>query len=130
MNGQPLIDDLDRDILTIIARAPVRQLALARRLGVCSLTAKRRLGLLIERGLVSRTDGRYAITDHGRAALCPDAPRPWVRPELVSAAAARDVLARGGSDLLTTAERGRMGGLAMARGGRTMPSVELDRIAS
>ena len=48
MNGQPLIDDTGRDILTIMARAPVRQLELARRLGVCSLTAKRRLGMLIE----------------------------------------------------------------------------------
>jgi hypothetical protein len=130
MNGQPLIDELDRDILTIIARAPVRQLALARRLGVCSLTAKRRLGLLIAQGLADAQDGRFRISDVGVKALGSDAPQRWIDSERIRAANARDVLARGGSDLLTTAERGRMGGLAMARGSRAMPSVELDRIAS
>jgi HNH endonuclease len=126
----PLIDDLDKDILTRCARAAHGLMALARVTGSCRLTMRRRVDALIARALVSQTDGRYAITDQGRAALGDQCPKPWVRPELVSAAAARDVLARGGSDLLTTAERGRMGGLAAARGNRAMPSVELDRIAS
>jgi hypothetical protein len=130
MNGQPLIDDLDRELLVAVALSPLSLMALKRRIEVCRLTVRRRSDRLIERGLVSQTDGRYAITDQGRAALGDQCPKPWVRPELVSAAAARDVLARGGSDLLTTVERGRMGGLAAAHGGRAMPSVELDRMAS
>jgi DNA-binding Lrp family transcriptional regulator len=94
MNGQPLIDDTGRDILTIIARAPVRQLELARRLGVCSLTAKRRLGMLIEQGLIDVNASRYAITSGGRAALGDAAPKPWLRSEAISAAAASDVQRR------------------------------------
>ena len=91
MNGQPLIDDTGRDILTIMARAPVRQLELARRLGVCNLTAKRRLGMLIEQGLIDVNASRYAITSGGRAALGDAAPKPWLRSEAISAAAASDV---------------------------------------
>jgi hypothetical protein len=130
MNGQPLIDDLDRELLVAVALSPLSLMALKRRIEVCRLTVRRRVDALISRGLVSRTEGRYEITDQGRAALGPDAPRPWVRPEAVAASLAKDVTARGGSDLLTTAERGRMCGLAMARGSMAMPSVELDRMAS
>jgi hypothetical protein len=127
----PLIDGLDREFLIAVARAPSRLMALKRQIGVCALTVRRRVDALVVRSLVeAQPEGRYAISDHGRAALGDQCPKPWVRPELVSAAASRDVLARGGSDLLTTAERGRMGGLAAARGGRAMPSVELDRMAS
>jgi hypothetical protein len=94
MNGQPLIDDTGRDILTIIARAPVRQLALARRLGVCSLTAKRRLGLMIGQGLIDVNASRFRITDQGRSLLGDQCPSPWLRPEAISAAMARDVVRR------------------------------------
>jgi hypothetical protein len=94
MNGQPLIDDTARDILAIIARAPVRQLELARRLGVCSLTAKRRLGVLIAQGLADAQDGRFRISEAGRSALGDQCPSPWLRPEAISAALARDVVRR------------------------------------
>ena len=77
-----------------MARAPVRQLELARRLGICSLTAKRRLGMLIERGLIDVNASRYAITSGGRAALGDAAPKPWLRSEAISAAAASDVQRR------------------------------------
>jgi Winged helix-turn-helix DNA-binding len=123
-----ILDDVDKNILMACARAAHGMMALVRETGSCRLTLRRRVDRLIERALVSQTDGRYAITDQGRAALGPDAPRPWVRPELVSAAAARDVLARGGSDLLTTAERGRMGGNATAWLRKT--SLVDERIAS
>ena len=69
MNGQPLLDDLDRSILRALALAPKRAIALKLRLEACSLTIKRRTGLLIERGLIEAQDGGFRITDQGRAAL-------------------------------------------------------------
>jgi hypothetical protein len=130
MNGQPLIDDLDRELLVAVALSPLSLMALKRRIEVCRLTVRRRVDRLIERGLIETQDGRYAITDQGRAALGDQCPKPWVKPEAVAASLAKDVTARGGSDLMTLAERGRAGGLAAARGGRAMPTFELDRIAS
>ena len=97
---------------------PLSLMALKRRIEVCRLTVRRRVDALIERGLVSQTDGRYAITDHGRAALGDQCPTPWLRPEAVSAALARDVTrAPAGSDAADDGRaRGAMGGLAAARG--------------
>ena len=96
------LDDRDRGILAALARSPMRQLQVVRAVGCCSLTAKRRLALLVERSLVVRdARNRYAATDQGRQALGDDAtqrPEPWVRPELVSAANARDVRERGDDD--------------------------------
>jgi hypothetical protein len=57
----------DRDILKALARAPLRQLELARRVNVCSLTAKHRLGLLIARGLVVLDVQNFSITATGQA---------------------------------------------------------------
>ena len=111
----PLIDDTGRDILTIIARAPVRQLELARRLGVCSLTAKRRLGMLIGQGLADAQDGRFRITDQGRGLLGDQCPQRWIDVARISAALAKDVLLRGGSDVMTRSEAARLGGLARAQ---------------
>ena len=69
MNGQPLIDDLDRELLVAVALSPLSQMALKRRIEVCRLTVRRRVDALIARALVSQTAGRYAITDQGRSAL-------------------------------------------------------------
>jgi hypothetical protein len=97
-SATPPLDDFDRDILMIIVRSPAKLMALAHRIGSCSLTAKRRLGLLIERGLAEAQDGRFVITDEGRKVLGGAAPRPWVRFELISAANASDVAARHGHE--------------------------------
>jgi hypothetical protein len=94
MNGQPLIDDLDRELLVAVALSPLSQMALKRRIEVCRLTVRRRVDALIARGLVNQTDGRYAITDQGRAALGDQCPSPWLRSEAISAALARDVVRR------------------------------------
>jgi DNA-binding IclR family transcriptional regulator len=90
----PVLDDTDRDILTIIVRQPAKLMALARQIGCCALTAKRRLGLMIERGLVKVANATFSITDAGISALgdgAPKRPELWVRPETVSAALSRDV---------------------------------------
>jgi len=94
--GGPMIDGTDREILRVIARSPVKLTALARQVGSCNLTARRRVNRLTQHAMVEARDGRYAITDAGRQALGPDAPlrRPWVRVEAISAASARDVLQR------------------------------------
>ena len=109
MNGQPLIDGLDREFLIVVALAPSRLMALVRVTGSCRLTARRRVDRLIERGLVSQTDGRYAITDQGRAALGDQCPKPWVTPDAVAASLAKDVTARRSLYAMTSAEAGRMG---------------------
>jgi hypothetical protein len=110
------LDDLDRTILSALALTPLRQLALSRRLETCSLTTKRRTGLLISHGLVRQGAAkRFEITDQGRAALGPDAPRPWVRHEAVAASLAKDVTARPSLDVMTRVEIGKMGGIAAAR---------------
>jgi hypothetical protein len=111
----PLIDGFEKQILTALARSPLRQLQLARLVNCCSLTAKRRLSSIVVRGLVSRTDGRFMVTAAGLAALGPDAPRPWVRPEAVAASLAKDVTARPSLDVMTRVEMGRMGGMVAAR---------------
>jgi hypothetical protein len=109
MNGQPLIDDLDREFLIVVALAPSRLMALVRVTGSCRLTARRRVDRLVARGMVSQTDGRYAITEQGRAALGDQCPSPWVRPDAVAASLAKDVTARRSPDVMTSAEAGRMG---------------------
>ncbi len=72
--------------------------AIARRIEACNLTARRRIDRLVEQGLANPDAGnRYAVTDAGRQALGSDAPKrpePWVKVEAISAASARDVLAR------------------------------------
>jgi hypothetical protein len=90
------LDDMDQRILGVLVLKPLRQLELARRVGCCSLTAKRRINLLIDKNMVEAHDGRFSITDEGRRALGDAAPQhqPWIRPETVSAAMARDVVQR------------------------------------
>lgn len=94
-----ILDSLDTDILETVASAPMKQLELARRLGVCSLTIKRRVTRLIDAGMVTADrDRRFRISGSGVTALGGGpALKPverWVRPELVSAASARGVVER------------------------------------
>jgi hypothetical protein len=116
MNGQLLIDDTGRDILTIMARAPVRQLELARRLGGCNLTAKRRLGMLVGQGLIDVNASRFRITDQGRSLLGDQCPKPWVTPAAISAAAASDVQRRiQYPNEMSAAERTRISSLSASK---------------
>jgi hypothetical protein len=81
--------DLDRRILAVLARTPAGVAAVARRIIVCSFTARRRVDLLVERGMVCRNAAKdYAITDAGRAVLGDAAPEPWLKVSAISAALA------------------------------------------
>ena len=95
-NPVVLLDDLDRHHLAAIALAPKRQLQLVREVEVCSPTIKRRIGLLIGRGLVKQDGARqpFSITDAGLAALGPEAPQRWVDLNRLRASTAKDVLTR------------------------------------
>jgi hypothetical protein len=98
--GRPvIIDDTDRDILTMIASAPMRQLELARRVGVASLTIKRRITRLIDAGMAAiDRERRFRISGVGVTALGgaspPKPPAPWVKVSGISAASAKDVQER------------------------------------
>jgi Mn-dependent DtxR family transcriptional regulator len=86
------LDDVDQRVLQIIARSPLRQLELARRVSICSLTAKRRLGSLIAHGLAKADERRrYVVTDEGRWALGDAVPPRWVNLDRVRASTAPDV---------------------------------------
>jgi Mn-dependent DtxR family transcriptional regulator len=96
-----VLDDLDQEVLAALAVTSMGIMKLSRRVEACSMTIKRRARLLVERGLVLADPRRfYALTDQGRAAIGTDTPRhaPWLRPEQVSAAAARDVRERSPTD--------------------------------
>jgi hypothetical protein len=136
------LDDLDHAILSALAVTPLRQLALSRRLETCSLTIKRRTGLLISRGLVRQAAPRqpFSITDAGGQALGDAAPTRWFNAAKVSAALARDVVQRlAHPNEMSAAERTRLSSLnaqkaranAKARGGNTRIEVdgEFDRMA-
>lgn len=127
MNSQPVLDGLDTDILTMIASGPLRQLQLARRLGVASLTVKRRVTRLVSAGMVSTdTARRFCITKTGVAALGGDTPspkvEPWLKVSAVSAASARDVVERNNDDRSVWA-KSRHGTEARVKAAETMASV-------
>jgi hypothetical protein len=112
-----LLDDTDRLILSTLAKAAMAPARLGRRIGTCEMTAKRRARLLAARGLLFAEDRRfYSLTDAGREALGPDAPKPtpWVRVEAISAASSKDVQERRYVDDATSAERSRRGKMARA----------------
>jgi DNA-binding MarR family transcriptional regulator len=111
------LDDLDRQVLRLIALAPMRQLQLVRETETCSLTIKRRTGLLIGRGLAVRDEmKRFSITDEGRKALGDAVPPRWVRLEAVSAALAKDVAERHGAALDDRTQAQKSAHLSLARG--------------
>ena len=79
-SGQPVVDHRDRDILRALARAPAGVVGVARMIGVCDLTARRRIDLLIERSLVAATEKRFVVTDQGRALIGAAATHPrWLK---------------------------------------------------
>lgn len=96
--GRPALDDCDRQVLAALAQASMGPMRLSRRVGVCPLTIKRRARLLVARGLVFADPRRfYALTDAGRQAIGTTIlprPAPWLRPEQISAASAKDVRER------------------------------------
>ena len=94
MNGQPLIpDERDRDILIAVTRSPMKIVSIGWAIGSCRLTAKRRVDLLVKRGLAVESDGKFTATEAGLAALGP-MPQRWLDMTRVSAALARDVQRR------------------------------------
>ena len=97
MDERPLVDDLDCDVLKVIAQSPSKLTKIVAQVGVCKLTARRRVDLLIERGLVSHDAGNFfTITVAGVAVVGVNTPKaePWVRREAVAASSAKDVLQR------------------------------------
>jgi hypothetical protein len=114
-----VIDDLNKRLLAALAPAPMRQLVLSRRVGVCSLTVRRRTELLIGHGLLRRDAAkRFSVTDAGLAAL-PDAPKRWINTAAISAANAKDVRERGQDDR-TTAQRSAHSSMGAAKAAATM----------
>jgi hypothetical protein len=110
-----VLDQRDRQILAALALTSMGNVKLARRVEVCPMTIRRRVRLLVERGLVFADPRKfYAITPTGIAALgdaAPQKPAPWVKVEAVSAANASDVRTRlqHPNDDRTAAERSRQG---------------------
>jgi hypothetical protein len=93
-----ILDDTDRRILGALALSPVRLMTLARLLGICRLTARRRLDRLMAQKLVEVDEDRFQINAKGRDCLGPDAPLPWFNVIAISAAAAKDVRERSPTD--------------------------------
>jgi hypothetical protein len=127
LDERPLIDDLDCDILKVIAQSPLRLIKIAAQVGVCKLTARRRLDLLIERGLVNPDAGKfYMITAAGIAVIGVNTPKlePWVRREMVAASIAKDVMARSPNDDRSSAFRSKVASLG---GQQSMATARLHK---
>lgn len=119
---QHIPDGLDTDILTVVASGPMRQLQLARRLGVASLTVKRRIARLIEAGMITTDSERRFLISGSGVTMLGGAPapkvEPWLKTTSISAAAAKDVRERLESqsvDDRSRFERSRQGGMARQR---------------
>jgi DNA-binding Lrp family transcriptional regulator len=110
-----VLDDTDRDILRIAARSPMRLTRIAVEVGVCNLTARRRIDALIARGLVDADGAKFKIAAKGYQLLGDAVPKPWLKVESISAAKARDVAERSSPDGLTKSQAARLGGLARSR---------------
>jgi hypothetical protein len=121
-NPVVVLDDRDRQVLAALALTSMGTVKLARRVEVCPMTIRRRVRLLVERGLAFADPRKFfSVTDAGLAALGPEAPQkpaPWVRVEAVSAANAKDVRERGQDDR-TTAQRSAHSSMGAAKGAAT-----------
>ena len=122
----------------MLAIAPLRQLALARRVGSCSLTIKRRVDRLVGQGMVEVSNSLFMVTTTGRSALGDVSPRtPWVNWETISAATARDVCRRlehpnddrSAVFRYKIASLGAQAGMATTRLKRSRFNVWIDRMA-
>jgi Mn-dependent DtxR family transcriptional regulator len=93
-----VLDDRDRQVLAALALTSMGTVKLARRVEVCPMTIRRRVRLLVERGLVFADPRKFfSITDAGLTALgseAPQRPEPWVKISAISAVSARDVRTR------------------------------------
>ncbi len=92
----PLLDDLDRDILAVLRSAAMGPVRLGRRVGCCELTIRRRAKMLEAKGLLIRDPRRFYQIATAGIAMVGDIPKPWIRPEAVSAAMSREVVEREG----------------------------------
>ena len=61
--ASPVIDQRDRDILTIIARSPTKLMSISKQTGFCALTIRRRADRLIAQG-VDRSRRTPSLRDH------------------------------------------------------------------
>jgi hypothetical protein len=89
-----VLDQLARQVLSALALAPTRLLALARRVGCCSLTPRRRIDRLVAQKLIETDGRRFTITSEGREMLGDSAPQRWIDPDRIRASTAKDVGAR------------------------------------
>ena len=98
----------------------MRVTRLAVEIGVCNFTVRRRINVMIERGLVEADGKKFRTTHAGFEALGDAAPQPWVRVEAVSAALSKEVQARQDPDdrsKFTIAAQARQGAeLARSKG--------------
>lgn len=78
LGGSTLRDTVAKrtDVLASIRESPARKPELTERLDVSRSTVDRAVDSLVETGLITRDDGRYHVTAHGRLSL--DARREYV----------------------------------------------------
>jgi hypothetical protein len=113
-----VLDDLDKRVLQIVARSPCRLVKIVAHTGICRLTARRRVNLMVERKLIEAQGRKFSITDAGLVALGPSAPKRWINTAAISAVSARDMQARHGeapADDRTTAQRAAHARMARGR---------------
>jgi hypothetical protein len=93
-----VLDDRDRQVLAALAVTAMGVSKLARRVGICPMTVKRRLHILAERGLAYADPRKFfSLTPDGVAALG-DAPKRWLDLDRLRASTAKDVQARSPTD--------------------------------
>jgi Mn-dependent DtxR family transcriptional regulator len=113
-----VLDQRDHDILAALALTSMGNVKLARRVEVCPMTIRRRVRLLVGRGLVFADPRKFfSITSKGRDLLGPDAPKLWVDLDRVRASTANDVRTRNGHqpDDRTRAFRSKIASLGAQR---------------
>jgi predicted ArsR family transcriptional regulator len=100
-----VLDDRDRKVLAALALTSMGTMKLARRVEVCPMTIRRRVRLLVERGLVFADPRKFfSVTDAGLAALGDAAPQRWVDLNRLRASTAKDVLTRSPTNDRTIAQ--------------------------
>jgi Mn-dependent DtxR family transcriptional regulator len=100
-----VLDDRDRQVLAALALTSMGTVKLARRVEVCPMTIRRRVRLLVEKGLVFADPRKFfSITDAGLAALGDTAPQRWVDLNRLRASLSKDVLTRSPTNERTTAQ--------------------------
>jgi DNA-binding transcriptional ArsR family regulator len=93
-----VLDDRDRQVLSALAVVGMGITKLSRRSQLSPQTIRRRLRLLVERGLVFADPRKFFSITHAGLAALPDAPKRWVNSGVISAVSARDVVTRSPTD--------------------------------